>query len=78
MMAEGKLDQSKVKALISRGRLRLKSVEAVMFESADPTAPAQIAEALKGRYQEIGVGIAQDTAPSGARMLWTTVLLGVR
>ena len=47
-----------------------------MFQSADPAAPAQIAEALKARYEEIGVGIIQDAAPSGDKMLWTTVLLG--
>jgi uncharacterized protein YkwD len=78
MMASGKLDQSQVKALIRQGRLRLKSVQAAMFESVDPTAPAQVAEALKARYQEIGVGIVQDSSPSGAKVLWTTVLLGER
>ena len=37
-----------------------------------------MAEALKARYQEVGVGIVQDTSPSGAKILWTTVLLGER
>jgi uncharacterized protein YkwD len=78
MMANGKLDQSKVKALISQKRLRVRYVQALMFESADPAAPAQMAEALKARYQEVGVGIVQDTSPSGAKILWTTVLLGER
>ena len=41
--------------------------------------PAKIAEALKARYQEIGVGIVQDTDRRRAsKMLWTTVLLGER
>jgi uncharacterized protein YkwD len=78
MMANDKLDQSKVKSLIAQKRLRMKYIQALMFESADPTAAAQIAEALKARYQEVGVGIVQDTSPSGAKILWTTVLLGER
>jgi uncharacterized protein YkwD len=78
MMARGKLDQSRVKALIRQKRSRLKYIQTAMFESADPTAPAQVAEALKARYQEIGVGIVQDSSPSGTQVLWTTVLLGER
>jgi len=78
MMAYGKLDQSRVKALIPQKRLRLKYVEAAMLKTSDPADPAQIAEALKARYQEVGVGIVQDTEPSGAKILWTTVLLGER
>jgi uncharacterized protein YkwD len=78
MMAVRKLNQSRLKELIAQRRLRLKSIEVLLFESADPAAPAQAAEAQKARYQEIGVGIVQDTAPSGARVLWTTVLLGER
>jgi uncharacterized protein YkwD len=76
MMAYGKLDQSKVKALIPQKKLRLKYIESALLESADPPKPAQFAEALNARYQEIGVGIVQDTLPSGVKMLWTTVLLG--
>jgi uncharacterized protein YkwD len=78
MMACGKLDQSKVKALIPQKKLRLKYVQIALLESADPAKPAQFAEALKARYQEIGVGIVQDTSPSGVKRLWTTVLLGER
>ena len=78
MMAGGKLDQSKVKTLIPQKNLRLKSIKAAMLKSSDPAAPAQIAEALKERYQEIGVGIVQDTSASGVKILWTTVLLGER
>ena len=78
MMAAGKLDQSKVKALIPQKKVRLKYVEIALLESADPPKPAQMAEALKARYQEIGVGIVQDTSPSGVKTLWTTVLLGER
>jgi uncharacterized protein YkwD len=78
MMAYGKLDQSKAKELLPQYRLRLRSVGVMLFESADPTSPAQVAEALKTRYQEIGVGIVQDAAPSGVKILWTTVLLGER
>jgi uncharacterized protein YkwD len=78
MMASGKLGQGQVSALIRQKRLRLKYIDARMFESADPTPPAQVAEALKRQYQEIGVGIVQDSSPSGAKMLWTTVLLGER
>ncbi|MGO8704609.1 MAG: CAP domain-containing protein [Candidatus Brocadiia bacterium] len=78
MMANGKLDQSKAKALIAQRRPRLRYIQALMFESADPAAPARMAEALKARYQEVGVGIVQDSSPSGAKILWTTVLLGER
>ena len=78
MMACNKLDQSKLKTLIPQKRLRLKSVESLMFKSVDPADPAKLVEALKARYQEIGVGIVQDTDPSGVKVLWTTVLLGER
>ncbi len=78
MMAYNKLDQSKVKALVPQKRLRLKSVESLMFKSVDPADASKIPEALKARFQEIGVGIVQDTDPSGVKVLWTTVLLGER
>jgi uncharacterized protein YkwD len=78
MMASGKLGQSKVQALVPQRKLRLKLVQVAMLESADPGKAAQFVEALKARYQEVGVGIVQSDSPSGVKMLWTTVLLGER
>jgi len=52
--------------------------EAREIQEVGETTRPQFAEALKARYQEIGVGIVQDTSPSGVKTLWTTVLLGER
>ena len=78
MMANNKRAADKAQALLAQQKVRLKSVQMALFTSADPIKAEEFAEALKARYQEIGVGVVQSAAPSGEKLLWTTVLLGER
>jgi uncharacterized protein YkwD len=78
MMRNGKLSPDRAKALLARERLPLRYVEMGLLSSTDPPKPEQVPESLKARYHDIGVGIVQSAAPSGEKMLWATVLLGVR
>ena len=55
-------------------KLKYRFIEILTLESGDPPGPDQFAEVLKGRYQEIGIGIVQD----GNKRLWTTLLLAER
>ncbi len=78
MMEQNKLGNGKAKTLMDRARFSFSYMHTALFKSVDSPTPEQIAETLKAKYHEIGVGIVQTELRDGEKYLWTTVFLTIR
>lgn len=77
MAKAGEQAPEQAQALLKEAALPY-GVQIMVGRSNHPLEPASVKDIASTRYNRIGVGVAQTERKDGEKLLWTTILLGVK